>query len=71
MSEKALNEHHYGVFGKSTKRGWVLVATAVAAAFAVYWLLPYKDSTPNGVIINKGMALLTFVAVLWLSLIHI
>ncbi len=67
MSEKALNEHHYGVFGKSTKRGWVLVATAVAAAFAVYWLLPYKDSTPNGVIINKGMALLTFVAVLWLT----
>ena len=39
----------------------VIIAIALAVGFLLYGLLPYEEST------NKGLALLAFVAILWLT----
>lgn len=42
-------------------RGLVVIAAALAAGGLLYWLLPYEPA------VKKGLALLLFVAVLWLT----
>ena len=39
----------------------VIIAIALAVGFLLYGLLPYEEPT------NKGLALLAFVAILWLT----
>ena len=46
---------------KGTGKGLVITAIAAVLALVVYKVLPYEANA------NKGLALLTFIAVLWLS----
>lgn len=50
-----------GFFPKDVKRGWVILVLAMCAAFASYAFLPFDTNA------NKGLALLVFVGMLWLT----
>lgn len=46
---------------QGTARGLLITAAAAVVAIALYYWLPYEQNA------NKGLALLAFVAILWLS----
>ncbi len=49
------------VFPKNTLRGWIIIAIAALVSFGLYQVLPYDDNA------NKGLSLLLFIAILWLT----
>lgn len=49
------------VFPKNTLRGWIIIAIAAFVSFGLYQVLPYDDNA------NKGLSLLLFIAILWLT----
>lgn len=49
------------VFPKNTLRGWIIIAIAALISFGLYQVLPYDDNA------NKGLSLLLFIAILWLT----
>lgn len=46
---------------KGVVKGWVIIALASVLSIGLYLILPYADST------NKGLSLLLFIAILWLT----
>lgn len=52
---------HATNFSIATKKAWVIIAISVIVCVGLYFVLPYE---PN---IKKGLCLLLFVAILWLS----
>ena len=70
MSEKKLDSHlpddgneylFTDTFPKGTGKGLILVAIAAIISFIIYSVLPFEVSA------NKGLALLFFIGVLWLT----
>ncbi len=70
MSEKKLDSHiptdgneylFTDTFPKGTGKGLVVVAIAVVISLFIYNVLPYDISA------NKGLAMLFFIGVLWLT----
>ena len=49
------------VMHKQTVKGWIIIAIAAAISLGLYQILPYDVAA------NKGLALLTFIAILWLT----
>ena len=49
------------VMHKQTVKGWIIIAIAAALSLGLYQILPYDVAA------NKGLALLTFIAILWLT----
>lgn len=49
------------VFPKNTLRGWIIIAIAALVSFGLYQVLPYDENA------NKGLSLLLFIAILWLT----
>lgn len=50
-----------GHFPKGTQRGWVIMAIAAVASLILYNILPFDEMA------NRGLAMLLFVGVLWLT----
>ncbi len=46
---------------KGLVKGWVIIALACVLSIGLYLILPYADTT------NKGLSLLLFIAILWLT----
>lgn len=46
---------------KGLIKGWAIIIIAAIVAFGLYNILPYDDNA------NKGLALLTFIGILWLT----
>ena len=46
---------------KGIRKGWILIVIAAAVSYGLYHILPYDENA------NKGLALLTFIAILWLT----
>ncbi|MFV5492418.1 DASS family sodium-coupled anion symporter [Acinetobacter sp. ASP199] len=46
---------------KGVVKGWVIIIIAALLSFGLYNILPYDQNA------NKGLALLTFIAILWLT----
>ena len=46
---------------KNVLRGWIIIIIALIASFGLYEILPYDDNA------NKGLSLLLFIAILWLT----
>ena len=44
-----------------TKRGLIVMLIAAIISFAIYKILPYEDN------VNKGLGLLVFIGILWLT----
>ena len=49
------------VMYKQTMKGWIIIAIAAVLSLGLYQILPYDTNA------NKGLALLTFIAILWLT----
>jgi sodium-dependent dicarboxylate transporter 2/3/5 len=70
MSEKKLDSHipddgneylFTDTFPKGTGKGLIVVAIAAIISFIIYSVLPFEVSA------NKGLAMLFFIGVLWLT----
>lgn len=46
---------------KGIRKGWILIVIAAVISYGLYHILPYNENA------NKGLALLTFIAILWLT----
>ncbi|WP_333616876.1 DASS family sodium-coupled anion symporter [Acinetobacter variabilis] len=46
---------------KGIRKGWILIVIAAVISYGLYHILPYDENA------NKGLALLTFIAILWLT----
>lgn len=46
---------------KNVLRGWIIIVIAMIVSFGLYEILPYDDNA------NKGLSLLLFIAILWLT----
>lgn len=46
---------------KGIRKGWILIVIAAVVSYGLYHILPYDENA------NKGLALLTFIAILWLT----
>ena len=46
---------------KGLIRGWVIIAIAALLSFGLYEILPYDQNA------NKGLSLLLFIGILWLT----
>ncbi|MCZ6159489.1 SLC13 family permease [Campylobacter ureolyticus] len=58
MENEVINE---GGVSPITKRGLIVMLIAAILSFAIYKILPYEDN------VNKGLGLLVFIAILWLT----
>ena len=61
MKEAVRQNTQLDALPKGTGKGLIITAIAAILAFIVYKVLPYEVNA------NKGLALLTFIAVLWLT----
>jgi len=49
------------VMPKGVMKGWILIIIAAIVAFILYQVLPYDQNA------SKGLALLAFIGILWLT----